>query len=187
MAEEDKVTPGKLFFARVSSYDGSLNGACSVESVEEAEELAKEAGIENDYSKRWIVGFALVRNVHVSYTPAELPKPAESKPELAAVAPEEIMDLLRKRLLLSPAGQRNNTANRCGFSLGKLIGSGSFSGVLDEYEAERGLVAAAMEAGLSESEATAAVRAGIRTGISNAAYSSQTAGSFLVASNGAAQ
>jgi hypothetical protein len=83
----DKVTPGKLFYARISSYDGSINGAWPVESVEEAEALAREAKIENDYGTRWIIAYALVRNVHVSYTsiPVEAlnGKPAESKPELA--------------------------------------------------------------------------------------------------------
>lgn len=64
-----KVTPGKLFYARVSSYDGSISGAWPVEDIAEAEALAKETGIEGDYGKRWIVAFALVRNVHVSYTP----------------------------------------------------------------------------------------------------------------------
>ncbi len=83
----EKVMPGKLLYARVSSYDGSVNGAWPVEDIAEAEALAREAGIENDYGKHWIVAYALVRNVHVSYTPVPVEalngKPAESKPELA--------------------------------------------------------------------------------------------------------
>lgn len=188
---KEKVMPGKLFYARISSYDGSVSGACPVEDIAEAEGLAREAGIENDYGNRWIVAFALVRNVHVSYTPI----PAESKPELAPLpdeeetsylaklAPVEVMQLLRRRLLLSPRGQRNYTAYRCGVSLGKMLSSGFFSDVLDKYEAERELIKAAIKAGLSEDEATDAIRSGInagRNGITSAVQAPITGGSFLV-------
>lgn len=57
-------------------------------------------------------------------------------------------------------GTRNDTANRCGYSLGQLVGAG----LLEEYEVERGLVTVAVEVGLAESEATAAVRSGIKAG-----------------------
>lgn len=71
--EEGKVKPGKLFYARISTYDGSISGAWPVEDIAEAEALAKEAHIENEYGTRWIVAFALVRNVSVSYAPYSLP------------------------------------------------------------------------------------------------------------------
>jgi P4 family phage/plasmid primase-like protien len=57
-------------------------------------------------------------------------------------------------------GTRNDTANSSGFSLGQLIGAG----LLDEYEVERELVTVAVQNGLAEGEAEAAVRSGISAG-----------------------
>ena len=211
---KEKVKPGKLIFARVSSYNGTVTDVCPVESIKEAEALAAEAHVENDYGTRWIVALVLVRHVSVAYSltnngstglyevPADgscaspfeppldsgsggtsEPAPGEEMPALAQLAPDEVMRLLRNRLSLSPRSQRNYTANRCGISLGRMIRSGVFFGVLDEYEAERELVKAAIEAGLSEGEATAAIRSGInagRNGNADGAPPPIDAGSYLV-------
>jgi P4 family phage/plasmid primase-like protien len=66
-----------------------------------------------------------------------------------------------QRMRTAAPRTRNDTANRCGFSLGQLVGAG----LLDEYTAEQTLVAAAMDTGLGEGEALAAVRSGMRAGM----------------------
>lgn len=58
-------------------------------------------------------------------------------------------------------GTRNDTTNRAAFSLGQLVGAG----LLEQYEVERELIGVAVQVGLSEGEAMAAVRSGMRAGM----------------------
>jgi Bifunctional DNA primase/polymerase, N-terminal len=70
------------------------------------------------------------------------------------------LDGERHRVATAADGTRNATLNRAAFSLGQIVGAG----VLDEYTVETALVAGAMAAGLSEREALATIRSGMRAG-----------------------
>lgn len=64
------------------------------------------------------------------------------------------------RVASAPAGVRNVTLNQAGFSLGQLCGSGW----LDHGEVAAHLLAAAREAGLTETEARPTIRAALEAG-----------------------
>jgi len=60
----------------------------------------------------------------------------------------------------SPVGDRNNRLNRAAFCLGMLVAGGELGGCLVEDE----LLAAALDVGLPEREATASIRSGLHAG-----------------------
>lgn len=60
----------------------------------------------------------------------------------------------------APVGDRNNRLNRAAFCLGMLIAGGELAETLVEDE----LLAAAVDAGLPEAEATASIRSGLHAG-----------------------
>lgn len=60
----------------------------------------------------------------------------------------------------TPVGDRNNRLNRAAFCLGMLVAGGELDGLLVEDE----LLAAAVDAGLSEGEARTSIRSGLRAG-----------------------
>jgi Bifunctional DNA primase/polymerase, N-terminal len=67
----------------------------------------------------------------------------------------EVTDIRR-----APMGERNNRLNRAAFCLGMLVAGGE----LNEPLAEEELLAAALDVGLSEREATASIRSGLHAG-----------------------
>ena len=81
---------------------------------------------------------------------------AGSRYGLSAMRSE--LDDLRR----APVGDRNNRLNRAAFCLGMLAAGGE----LDEALVEEELLAAALDAGLPEREATASIRSGLRAGFS---------------------
>jgi len=87
-------------------------------------------------------------------TTARPPMGSGSRYGLAALQ-TEVADVRR-----SAVGERNNRLNRAAFSLGMLIAGGE----LDETVVEGELLAAALDAGLPEREATASIRSGLRAG-----------------------
>ncbi len=70
-----------------------------------------------------------------------------------------LLDEIRE-LRAAPEGQRNETLNKCAFSLGQLIAGGE----LDEFETTTTLTAIAQSIGLETREIQATIRSGIEAG-----------------------
>lgn len=66
-----------------------------------------------------------------------------------------------QRLSDAPEGQRNDTLNRCAYSLAQLVGGD----VLDHAEVSGRLMSAALAVGLSEAEASRTITSGMKSGI----------------------
>ncbi len=73
-----------------------------------------------------------------------------------AILQRQVADLARVA-----EGKRNDALNRAGFVLGKYIGSG----LLDRYQVEEALHAAALAAGLEDREIVATMRSGVDSGM----------------------
>jgi len=69
----------------------------------------------------------------------------------------------RQRVLNAAQGQRNHTLNRAAYSLGQLVGAGD----LEYSDAGRGLLDAAVAAGLDQGEAIKTIRSGLNAGAQN--------------------
>ncbi len=67
------------------------------------------------------------------------------------------------RLVRAPNGTRNDQLNRSAFALGKLVGTG----VLNAEEIGNALLCVALHIGLSNAEAIATIRSGMKAGIHN--------------------
>ncbi|BDG21264.1 bifunctional DNA primase/polymerase [Thermus thermophilus] len=90
------------------------------------------------------------------------PPPREVWTPVEGASPKRLRALLEAychRVAATPPGQRHNTLIRYAVAAGGLLPHG-----LDPREAEEALVAAAMQAGLPEGEARAAVRWGLEVG-----------------------
>lgn len=143
-AEPSSLPAGVMPSTLLAAYDTI--------TAQEAATTAKVAlNGANGYSTT-VNGASLNGGVLVGTAAASVIAPAYAETALAEEA---------QRMRTAAPRTRNDTANRCGFSLGQLVGAG----LLGEYTAEQTLVAAAMEVGLSESEASAAVRSGMRAGM----------------------
>jgi hypothetical protein len=82
----------------------------------------------------------------------------------ANIAPayaQKALDEEVQRLRTAADGTRNDTANKTAFALGQLVGAGA----LGESEVEAALLNAATSAGLTEGEALASIRSGLRAGV----------------------
>lgn len=74
---------------------------------------------------------------------------------------ERALDGEIRRLSEAPEGQRNDTLNRCAYSLGQLVGGA----VLQHTDVSSRLLSAALAVGLSESEASRTIRSGMASGL----------------------
>ncbi len=91
--------------------------------------------------------------------PASPRLPLRTPSRYAAAALEDAASTVRS----TPEGARNVTLNAEAFGIGQLVAAGA----LDEGHAEDELVAAALSAGLSETEARGTVRSAFRGGAAN--------------------
>lgn len=112
-----------------------------------------------------------------SVAPADLPgwlvdlltvQPAPARPDLATRldAPagsygQAALERELGRVAIAPIGQRNDTVNRAAYNLGQLIAAGA----LQLEETADALLLAATRAGISEEEAEATIKSGLRAGL----------------------
>jgi hypothetical protein len=98
------------------------------------------------------------------YVPPAVPRPRFPDDGDRAAGRAYAMAALRaetSRVATALPGTRNDTLNRAAFSLGQLVAAG----LLPPIPVITGLIAAAMQAGLSEDEASRTVRSGLAGGV----------------------
>ena len=98
---------------------------------------------------------ALVRKKREGFAPGS-PEHDQMLEYASAILQRQVADLARVA-----EGKRNDALNRAGFILGRYVGAG----LLDRFQVEEALHAAALAAGLEESEIVATMRSGIEAGI----------------------